>query len=108
MLINRRGFLGLLGGAVATAVVAPKIYVLPPANGWKQEAQGLLVNASPINFYGVSGCLQLSAIELTMYQTQILELVQKKFSLGKGTITLGERYDSSLYSRMHPQTQRHS
>jgi hypothetical protein len=33
-MITRRGFFGLLGG-FAAAEVARKIYVLPPAGGWK-------------------------------------------------------------------------
>lgn len=31
--LTRRGFFGLLGGAVAAAVVAPKIYVFAPKGG---------------------------------------------------------------------------
>lgn len=36
--ISRRRFFGLLGGVVATAV-APPIYVLAPAGGWRPPAR---------------------------------------------------------------------
>ena len=39
-MISRRGFLGLLGG-FAAAEVARKIYVLPPAGGWRVGTAGL-------------------------------------------------------------------
>lgn len=37
-MISRRGFLGILGG-LAAAEVARKIYIFPPASGWRFEGE---------------------------------------------------------------------
>jgi hypothetical protein len=48
-MITRRGFFGLLGGALA-AEAAQKIYVLPPAGGWSFKG-GIIVPGEALYFY---------------------------------------------------------
>lgn len=47
-MISRRGFFGLLGGALA-AEAARKIYVLPPAGGW--QCKGGLITPGEALFF---------------------------------------------------------
>lgn len=47
-MITRRGFFGLLGGALATEA-ARKIYVLPPAGGW--QCKGGLITPGEALFF---------------------------------------------------------
>ena len=48
-MISRRGFFGLMGG-FAAAEVARKIYVLPPAGGWRVGAAGLFTPGEALFF----------------------------------------------------------
>jgi hypothetical protein len=48
-MITRRGFFGLLGGALA-AEAARKIYVLPPLGGWKC-AGGVIMPGEALYFF---------------------------------------------------------
>ena len=47
-MITRRGFFGLLGGALVTEA-ARKIYVIPPAGGW--QCKGGLITPGEALFY---------------------------------------------------------
>lgn len=58
-MITRRGFFGLLGGALA-AEAARKIYVLPPAGGWSFKG-GVIVPGEALYFLEPEGWTYLYA-----------------------------------------------